>query len=90
MLGHVSMMMLVDNSNFFARAVLLVPPDASLVIYRVIVWTWVATGATQEYYEWVMNKYVIRPGPFVWIALFMLSMEYTLIIQHHYSKPLDF
>ena len=80
MLGHVAMMMLVDNSNFFIRAVLQVPPNSHLLVYRIVIWTWVATGATQEYYEWVLNKYATRPGPFLWTAAFMLSMEYMLMI----------
>ena len=85
-LAHVAIILAVDCANFFGKTVLQIPPEHDILKYRILIWVFIATGASQEFYEWIVNPYIVRPGAFVWVTFFMMSMEYMLIIQHHTGK----
>lgn len=72
----------VDCNNFFLKFIVWVPPDHSLLKYRLCIWAFSAIASTKELYEYMSNKYCYRIGPFIWLATFTLLMEFSIIVKN--------
>jgi phosphatidylserine synthase 2 len=71
----------VDCNNFFLKYILWVPANHWLLPVRLALWAFSAIAATKEYYEYTVNKYCYRIGPFVWLGAFTLLTELSVIVK---------
>jgi phosphatidylserine synthase 2 len=71
----------IDCNNFFLKYILWVPANHWLLSIRLALWAFSAIAATKEYYEYTVNKYCYRIGPFVWLGCFTLLTELSIIFK---------
>lgn len=74
----------VDLDNFFMKAILHVPANHDLLKYRLMLWCPLAIAGSEEYFEYLTNKYSVRVRPFMWLIFLNLSLEIGIIIRHSY------
>lgn len=81
MLLYCCIVLSVDCNNFFLKYILWVPADHWLLSVRLALWAFSATAATKEFYEYTVNKYCYRIGPFIWLGGLALLTELSLIVK---------
>jgi phosphatidylserine synthase 2 len=73
------MTLAVDCNNFFLKYLAWIPADHNIVAGRVILWGLVAIADSKEWYEYVTNPNMHRPGPFVWLGFYVCAIELSCV-----------
>lgn len=68
----------VDAMNFFMKFVLWVGAESDLLKGRVAIWGFSAIIASKEFYEYIEDPNCHRVGPFLWLSLYTLCIEYSI------------
>lgn len=71
-------MLSVDSMNFFLKYVLWVGAESDLLKLRVGIWAFSAIITSKEYYEYLDDPNYTRVGPFFWLTLYTLFLEYSI------------
>ena len=74
---------LVDLCNFFLKTILWVPPENDLLKYRLLILAPLGLSGTEEFFEYLTNKYSKRVRPHIWILLFQVGIELTMVFKHY-------
>jgi phosphatidylserine synthase 2 len=73
---------MVELSGFFMKYILWVPPSNLLNTYRLLIWGFLTIPSVREWYAYINDSTVKRPGPNVWLAWFIIAIEYAFIFKH--------
>ena len=73
----------VDLDNFFMKRILNIAPEHNILKWRLFIWCPLALAGSEEYLEYLSNKYSKRVRPHMWIILLLLSLEVSFIFKHH-------
>ena len=68
----------VDAMNFFMKFVLWVGAESDLLKARVAIWGFSAIVASKEFYEYIEDPNCHRVGPFLWLTMYTLAIEYSI------------
>ena len=74
-------MLSVDCNNFFLKYILWVPPEHWILKVRLAIWAFSAIGATKEFYEYISNEYCYKFGPFLWLTVMTILVEFSIIVK---------
>lgn len=74
---------LMDLSNFFLKTILWVPASSDLLKVRLFILCTLGLAGTEEFFEYLTNKYDKRVRPHMWVLLYQVFIEWTVIIKHH-------
>jgi len=72
----------VDLDNFFMKTILQVPPNHYILVCRLVLWLPLAIAGSEEYFEYITNKYSKRVRPHMWVLLLVLSLEISFVVKH--------
>ncbi len=56
-----------------------IPADHNIVLFRTILWGFVAIPTSKEWYEYVSNSNCHRLGPFAWMTFYVASIELSSV-----------
>jgi len=82
----VVVILIVELNAFFLKDVLLVPPESSLNIYRLLVWGLVGVVAIRDYYHFTENPDVKRFGAAAWVGVGASTLELLVILKFAVEK----
>jgi len=68
----------VDSMNFFLKYVLWVSAESDLCKARVFIWAMTAIVTSKEFYVYVDDPNCQRVGPFLWLSILTLLIEYSI------------
>ena len=68
----------VDALNFFLKYILWVPAESDILKARVLIWALTAIVCSKEYFTFVDDPNCKRVGPFVWLSVYTLFIEYSI------------
>jgi len=68
----------IDCMNFFLKFILWVPANHNLVLFRVFIWAFGCIASAKEYFEFISNKHCKRGGPYVWLPVLALGVEFSI------------
>ena len=71
----------IDCMNFFLKFILWVPADHKILSIRLFIMACTSLAASKEYYEFISNKHCKRVGPFFWMGVFCLSVEFSVTLK---------
>ena len=74
---------MIDLDNFFLKRILNIAPEHDILKWRLVIWCPLALAGSEEYFEYLTNKYSKRVRPYVWIILLVLNLEIGFIFKHH-------
>ena len=73
---------LVDLDNFFMKRILNIAPEHDILKWRLLIWCPLALAGSEEYFEYLTNKYSKRVRPHMWLILLLLNLEVGFVIKH--------
>jgi phosphatidylserine synthase 2 len=76
----------VDSLNFFLRFCLWVPAESDVLKARVCIWAFTAIVATKEFYIYIDDPNCIEAGPFLWLGVYTICIEYSIWFKHIYHE----
>jgi len=68
----------VDAMNFLLKYVLWVSAESDLCKARVAIWAFSAIMTTKEFYVFMDDPNCTRIGPFLWLSIYTLAIEYSV------------
>ena len=68
----------VDTLNFLLKYLLWVSAESDLCKARVAIWGFVAICTTKEFYVFMDDPNCKRVGPFLWLSIYTLMIEYSI------------
>ena len=68
----------VDTLNFLLKFLLWVSAESDLCKARVAIWGFVAICTTKEFYIFMDDPNCKRVGPFLWLSIYALMIEYSI------------
>ena len=68
----------VDTLNFLLKYVLWVSAESDLCKARVAIWAFSAICTTKEFYIFMDDPNCKRVGPFLWLSIYTLLIEYSI------------
>lgn len=68
----------VDALNFLLKFLLWVSAESDLCKARVAIWAFTAISTTKEFYTFMDDPNCKRVGPFLWLSLYTLMIEYSI------------
>lgn len=68
----------IDTLNFLLKYVLWVAAESDLCKARVAVWGFTAIATSKEYYTFMEDPNCKRVGPFLWLSLYTICIEYSI------------
>lgn len=79
MSGLIIINLVVDCNNFFYKYLAEIPASHRLVVFRTILWGFVALATSKEWYEYVSNSNCNRLGPFAWLCFYVSAIELSSV-----------
>ena len=76
----------VDALNFFLKFVLYIPAESDILKARVAIWAFTAIATSKEYYIFIDDPNCKRVGPFFWLSVYTIGIEYSIWIKYMLSE----
>ena len=80
----------VDTMNFFLKFILWIPAESDILKARVAIWAFTAIATSKEYYIFIDDPNCKRVGPFFWLSVYTIGIEYSIWIKYmltEFSEP---